>query len=156
MVKTPLPPGTMLEVHFSVRRSVSKFALRSCIKTTPTLFPGVGFFTNSNVAGCTKKPTVQMVIKTTARCFGLRFSSVVGVIQGRGGGPRSVPEGNRTRGRASRCTREGRSARTSCARRTCGPRPVTWCVPPSLAGADENQQPILGASLRCSVSTPEN
>ena len=33
---------------------------------------------------CTKKPTVQMVIKTTARCFGLRFSSVVGVIQGRG------------------------------------------------------------------------
>ena len=40
MVKTPLPPGTMLEVHFSVRRSVSKLALRSCINTTPTLFPG--------------------------------------------------------------------------------------------------------------------
>ena len=48
---------------------------------------GVVFFTNSNVAGCTKKPTVQMVIKTTARCFGLRFSSVVGAIQGRGGVP---------------------------------------------------------------------
>ena len=33
--------------------------------------------------------------------------------------------------------------------------PVTWCVPPSLGGADGNQQPILGASLRRSISTPE-
>ena len=42
--KKTLPPGTMLEVHFSVRRSVSKLALRSCINTTPTLFPGGGGF----------------------------------------------------------------------------------------------------------------
>ena len=36
---------------------------------------GVGFFTTSRVSGCTKKPAVEMVIKITGRCFGLRCFS---------------------------------------------------------------------------------
>ena len=64
MVKTPLPPGTMLEVHFSVCGGVSKFALRSCINTTPTLLE-VHFSVRRSVS----KLALRSCINTTPTLF---------------------------------------------------------------------------------------
>ena len=86
---------------------------------------GVGFFTSSNVVGCTKKPAVKMVIKITGRCFGLRCFSYLQRRRResyRGGG--AVGNGARKSPTRNNATQGGTELRG------------TSCVPPSLAGAD--------------------
>jgi len=76
-----------------------------------------------------------------------------GVIVEPGQSDRIRGGGRRSRTRVDRETPPPGRRATS---RERGTEPtVTWCVPPSLAGADGKEQPILGASLRRLILTPE-